>query len=166
MLKEVGAEINEDVLPGRDVSTAFCDVREFLGPDFEAPCSLQEQVVLRKNRNLFSSAEDNLVLRGVNLYGEKQWSLISDRYLPDRSVNVISQRYNKLSLMIYKANGIEIAEDGSLVEPLKMESVDDLDEEELKGIRKVPPPAVLNVHRWSMEEDLTLLRTVPKMGNM
>ena len=104
----------------------------------------------------------------MNLYGEKQWILIGDRYLPDRSVNIISQRYAKLSVMLYKAHGIQIDSEGMLLEPPKLESVDDIDEQKIKavGLKLVEPPAILNVHRWSLEEDLTLLKAVPIMGHM
>jgi hypothetical protein len=115
---------------------------------------------------LFTAGEDNLVLRGVNLYGEKQWTLIADRFLPERSVNIISQRYAKLTYMLFKANGIKIDKNGNLPIPPKTESVDDLDEGKLKYLQKVDPPAILNVHRWSMDEDLTLLRAVALMGSM
>jgi hypothetical protein len=101
-----------------------------------------------------------------NLYGEKQWLLIADRYLPDRSINIISQRYSKLSLMLYQAHGIKIDENGDLDVPPKVESVDKVDEAALATLKKVDPPAILNVHRWSIEEDLTLLRAVPVLGHM
>ena len=122
--------------------------------------------MLRRHRNLFTSGEDNLVLRGVNTYGEKQFTLISDRFLPDRSMNIISQRYNKLCVMLYKANGIAIDEEGRFEKPPKFESVDDVDESKAKTLKKVAPPAVLNVHRWSLEEDLTILKAVPIFGTM
>lgn len=122
--------------------------------------------ILRKNRNLFTAGEDNLVLRGVNLYGEKQWMLIADRFLPERSVNIISQRYAKLCYLLYKAHGIKIDKEGNLADPPKLESVDDLDEVEVGKLQRVQPPAILNVHRWSIEEDLTLLKAVALMGSM
>ena len=71
--------------------------------------------------------------------------------------------------MLYKAHGISIdARTGALVPPPKLESVDDIDDEQVKklGLVKVAPPAILNVHRWSLEEDLTLLKAVPIMGHM
>ena len=169
VFRAAGANINETCIPGtRDLSENFCDPKEYLGPTFEPPCTEEQQVFLRRNRNLFTSGEDNLVLRGVNLYGEKQWILIADRYLPDRSVNIISQRYSKLCVMLYKAHGIRIDNNGNLDEPPKLESVDDIDDARMKkeALVKVEPPAILNVHRWSLEEDLTLLKAVPIMGHM
>lgn len=108
------------------------------------------------------------VLRGVNLYGEKQWMLIADRYLPDRSINAISQRYSQLCVMLYKAHGISIDSKGKLVEPPKLESVDDIDEGQViaRNLKLVEPPDILNVHRWSIDEDITLLKAVPIMGHM
>ncbi|VEU40251.1 unnamed protein product [Pseudo-nitzschia multistriata] len=168
-LKDVGANVDEELLPGiMDLSENFSQLQEHLGDDFRPPCTPEQEQFLRKNRNLFTSGEDNLVLRGVNLYGEKQWILIGDRYLPDRSINIISQRYSKLCVMLYKAHGIYVDAKGNLVEPPKLESVDDIDETKVKaaGLKLVEPPAILNVHRWSMEEDLTILKAVPIMGHM
>jgi hypothetical protein len=157
----------ETWIPGvRDLSEHFCDPREVFGPDFSPPLTVDQLRDVRKNRNLFTSGEDNLVLRGVNLYGEKQWILIADRYLPDRSVNIISQRYSMLCLMLYRAHGIGIDPNGNLIQPPKLESVDDIDDAKVSKLKRVEPPAILNVHRWSLEEDLTLLKAVPLMGHM
>ena len=169
VLRQAGSHIDDSFVPGaRDLSENFCYGKEFFGEDFQPPCTEEQQMFLRKNRNLFTSGEDNLVLRGVNLYGEKQWILIADRYLPDRSINIISQRYSKLCVMLYKAGGIDIDSKGNLKEPPKLESVDDIDNEKVKelNLTKVTPPAILNVHRWSLEEDLSLLKAVPIMGHM
>jgi hypothetical protein len=169
VLRQAGAHIDESFVPGvKDLSDNFCTCTEFFGQDFHPPCTEEQELSLRRNRNLFTSGEDNLVLRGVNLYGEKQWILIADRYLPDRSVNIISQRYSKLCVMLYKAHGISIDRKGNLIEPPKLESVDDIDDTQVTklGLTKVEPPAILNVHRWSLEEDLTLLKAVPIMGHM
>jgi hypothetical protein len=169
VLREAGAHFEETLVPGeKEISDNFCDSREFFGDNFKAPCTEDQQIFLRKNRTLFTSGEDNLVLRGVNLYGEKQWILIADRYLPDRSVNIISQRYSKLCVMLYKANGIYIDAKGDLVPPPKHDSVDDINEAKVQelGLKAVDPPAILNVHRWSLDEDLTLLKAVPLMGHM
>ena len=161
------ASIDPDLIPGcRDISENFVDAKEIFDDDFTAPCNAIQESILRKNRNFFTAGEDNLVLRGVNLYGEKQWVLIADRFLPERSVNIISQRYAKLSYMLFKANGIRIDKNGNLPTLPKLESIDDLNEEQLDSLQKVQPPAILNVHRWSMEEDLTLLKAVAMMGSM
>ncbi len=161
------ASIDPNLIPGcRDLSENFVDAKEIFDHDFTASCTPAQESILRKNRNFFTAGEDNLVLRGVNLYGEKQWVLIADRFLPERSVNIISQRYSKLSYMLFKANGIKIDKNGNLPNPPKLESVDDLDKEQLSILPMVQPPAILNVHRWSMEEDLTLLKAVAMMGSM
>lgn len=169
VLRQAGAHVDDSYIPGsKDLSENFCEGKEFFGESFQPPCTEEQQMFLRRNRNLFTSGEDNLVLRGVNLYGEKQWILIADRYLPDRSVNIISQRYSKLCVMLYKAHGVNIDSKGNLKEPPKLESVDDIDNNKVKevGLKKVEPPAILNVHRWSLEEDLSLLKAVPIMGHM
>ena len=169
VLRQAGANFDSTFIPGeKDLSDNFCDCKEFFGDTFKVPCTEDQKMLLRRNRNLFTSGEDNLVLRGVNLYGEKQWILIADRYLPDRSVNIISQRYSKLCVMLYKANGVDIDSNGNLREPPKLESVDDIDNAKVDelGLKAVDPPAILNVHRWSLEEDLTLLKAVPLMGHM
>jgi len=170
VLKHCGAPIDPHLIPGaNDLSTNFCDIREYFGADFKPPCTPSQEMMLKRNRNLFTSGEDNLVLRGVNLYGEKQWMLIADRFLPERSVNIISQRYGTLCYMLYKSQGIKIGINGELVEAKKLSSVDDLDANgmaEIEKLKKVPPPAILNVHRWSMEEDFALLKAVPVLGSM
>jgi hypothetical protein len=169
VLRQAGAHIDESFVPGtKDLSENFCDCREFFGEAYNPPCTEEQEFSLRRNRNLFTSGEDNLVLRGVNLCGEKQWIIIADRYLPDRSANIICQRYSKLCVMLYKAHGIHIDGKGNLIEPPKLESVDDIDASQVEklGLTKVEPPAILNVHRWSLEEDLTMLKAVPIMGHM
>jgi Myb-like DNA-binding domain len=179
VLQNAGANVHEEMLPaGRDLAENFTSITETLGIDdndddnsYRPPITItpQQELALRKNRNLFTAAEDNLILRGVNLYGEKQWLLIADRYLPDRSVHAISQRYNQLCVMIYLANGVRLDRvHGTLPTPPKYDSVDDIDEQQFQALRlqKVPPPDILNVHRWSIEEDLALLKAVPIMGNM
>ena len=166
-MEEAGASYEEKLLPGtRDLSEYFSTPREFLGDDFNSPCNEDQQAALRRNRSVFTSGEDNLVLRGVNLYGEKQWRLIADRYLPARAGNTIAQRYSKLCLLLYLANGIRVDHTGNLQKPPKLESVDDIDNDKVAEIKRADPPSILNVHRWSLEEDLTLLRAVPLMGHM
>lgn len=167
ILQQAGAHIEVDLLPGsKDLSDNFSNPQEYLGEAFEKPCNEEQAIFLRKSRNLFTSGEDNLVLRGVNLYGEKQWTLITDRFLSDRSINTISQRYSKLCVMLYKAHGINIDTEGNLDQPPKLDSVEDIDDKKVARIPRATPPAILNVHRWSLEEDLTLLRAVPLMGHM
>jgi hypothetical protein len=80
--------------------------------------------------------------------------------------SIISQRYSKLCLMLYKANGIKIDESGNLGIPPRFENFEDIPRASLRTLRPVNPPTVFNVHRWSLEEDLTLLKAVPKMGHM
>jgi hypothetical protein len=169
VLRQASANIDENYLSGvLPLTENLSDVQEIFGADFEPPMTEEQEAYVRRTKSIFTSGEDNLVLRGVNLYGEKQWILIADRYLPDRSVNSISQRYSKLCLLLYKAHGIDIDQKGNLEKPPKLESVDDIDEEKVKALRltTVEPPAILNVHRWSLEEDLTLLKAVPLMGHM
>jgi hypothetical protein len=93
--------------------------------------------------------------------------LLSDRFLPEyRSINSISQRYSKLCVQIYKAHGIGIDSEGRLEKPPRCEGIDDVDPIKLASLQPVSAPATLNVHRWSLDEDLTLLRVVPVMGHM
>ncbi len=93
--------------------------------------------------------------------------LISDRFLPDRVVNAISQRYNRLCFLIYKAHGIRIDDEGKLGPiPVHEKGAETFDEEAISKIQRATPPTTMNVHRWTLEEDITLLRAVPLMGNM
>ena len=115
---------------------------------------------------MFTFGEDNLVLQGVNLYGEKQWILLADRLLPDRSVNIISHRYAKLCVMLYRANGVVIDDEGNIENPPKYDNIDDVNAAQALTLRRVEAPAVLNVHRWSLQEDITTLKAVPIYGTM
>jgi len=167
ILQEAGADVEDELIPGNgDLSTFFSAPQEYFGKFSPKPFDKAQNRRVRKLRALLTSGEDNLVLRGVNLYGEKQWLLIVERYLPDRSVNTISQRYAKLCVMLYRANGISIDSDGNLEKNPKLESVGDIDDAAVNLIKKADPPAILNVHRWSLEEDLILLKAVPLMGHM
>jgi hypothetical protein len=123
LIKHCGAAFDPDMIPGaRDLSTNFVDIREYLGQDFTPPCTQSQELLLKRNRNLFTSGEDNLVLRGVNLYGEKQWMLISDRFMPERSINSISQRHGTLCYMLYKSRGVEIDEYGESMDQIRSSS--------------------------------------------
>ena len=44
--------------------------------------------------------------------------------------------------------------------------LDPVDPKQLEYMSPVTPPDILNVHRWSFEEDLALLKAVPILGNM
>jgi hypothetical protein len=68
--------------------------------------------------------------------------------------------------MLYKANGVKIDASGNLEIPPRYETFDDIPSSVFKKLKPVAPPTVFNVHRWSLEEDLTLLKAVPKMGHM
>jgi hypothetical protein len=100
------------------------------------------------------------------LYGEKEWLLVSDRFLPDRTISQISQRYWRLCLLIYKSNGIYIDNKGNFLEPPRtINGPEDFDENKVRSIlRPVKKPDVIGLYRWSMEEDLCLLKAVPLMG--
>jgi hypothetical protein len=66
LLEQAGAEIEETAIPASlDVSTVLSDPTEFFGADFKGECTTSQNVALRRDRNQFTSAEDNLVLRGV-----------------------------------------------------------------------------------------------------
>ena len=66
LLRQAGTKYEESFIPGaRDVSELVCHAKEVFGDDFEPPTTIAQQVQLRKNRNVFTAAEDNLLLRGV-----------------------------------------------------------------------------------------------------
>ena len=96
-----GSDVDPACIPGRagsDAGELLTHAPEaFPGPTAQAapagttgrvgrPLTPAQVTALRRNRNLFTAGEDNLILRGVNLYGEKEWALVSDRFLPDRCV--------------------------------------------------------------------------------
>ena len=157
------AKVDTKLVPGgRDLSEVLTNPYEIL-KDFQPPCTEEQAIMLRRSKSTFTAGEDNLVLRGVNLYGEKQWMLISERFLPERTVNNISQRFSKLQYLLFKSQGVFIDDNGKLAQPPKLESIDDINEAALANLQPVEPPAILNVHRWSTDEDLLLLKLVPIM---
>ena len=170
LLKHARAEIDNEYVPGvskSDLGACLTHAPEaFDNPhQVDHPLTKKQEAELRRNRHAFTSGEDNLILRGVNLYGEKEWCLVSDRFLPDRVVNSISQRYNKLCFMIYRANGIAIDEKGKLPPIPTFPKGAIYDMTKVAQIRPTRAPTTMNVHRWSLEEDVAILKAVPVMGN-
>ena len=168
LLQHVGAEINQEyLLPPPDLGATLTHAPEvFDDPDkVTIPLTKKQEFELRKNRHSFTAGEDNLILRGVNLYGEKEWCLVSDRFLPDRVVNSISQRYNKLCFLIYKANGIEIDDKGNMLPIPDIIKGQPFDISKLHDVMSARAPTTMNVHRWTLEEDIAILKAVPVMGN-
>ena len=64
----------------------------------------------RINPHAFTSAEDALILRGRNLFGEREWYLVAGRFMPERlglsSSKAILQRHELLSCLIFEASGV------------------------------------------------------------
>jgi len=167
-LQHSRADIDINCLPddSSDLGQCLTHAPEaFVDPDkVDRPLTCEQTAELRKNRHCYTAGEDNLILRGVNLYGEKEWCLVSDRFLPDRVVNSISQRYNKLCFLIYRANGIKIDEQGKLVPIPTFSKGSSYDVLRSVNIRPARSPTTMNVHRWTLEEDVAILRAVPVMG--
>ena len=66
LLRHAGANYDESYIPEtRDLAQLVSDPKEVFGPNFQPPTNIPQQIQLRKNRNHFTAAEDNLVLRGV-----------------------------------------------------------------------------------------------------
>ena len=68
LLKHAGAEVNETLVPGRvDLSELFTHAPEaFTEPDkVGSILTKAQQKELRKNKNQYTTGEDNLILRGV-----------------------------------------------------------------------------------------------------
>jgi hypothetical protein len=65
VLKDAGANIEEQLLPGTtDLSESYSQLEEHfpnIVGNFKPPCTQEQESFLRKNRNLFTSGEDNLV---------------------------------------------------------------------------------------------------------
>jgi len=69
--------------------------------------------------------------------------------------------------LLYIAHGIFIDEEGNLETPPEHpEGVENFDEEAILKVKAVEEPYKYNVHRWSFDEDITILRLVPLMGRM
>lgn len=91
------------------------------------------------------------------MFGEKEWSSVSQRFLPDRPTTVISHRYAKLCVLMYKACGIYV---NDITGDLARDVCGDTDH-----LTPVNAPAKFNVNRWSFEEDIVLLKAVPILGH-
>ena len=80
----------------------------------------------------------------------------------------ISQRYWRLCLLIYKGQGIVIDDKGDLqLPPAHPGGSSDFDEELIaRTLKLVPKPIEFGLYRWSLEEDIMLLKAVPIMGRM
>jgi len=171
LLKHARAEISMEYLPGAQpdqLGRCLTHAPEaFDEPDkVYRPLTKKQEAELRRNRHTFTAGEDNLILRGVNLYGEKEWCLVSDRFLPDRVVNSIAQRYNKLCFLIYKANDIEINDKGKMGPIPTFPKGSAFDMTKVLKIKPARAPTTMNVHRWTLEEDIAILKAVPVMGNL
>jgi len=168
LLQHARADYDRNLIPGCiDLSQVLTYPSEIMGSDVGMPMNKEQQKLLRQNKLQFTAAEDNLLLRGVNLYGEKEWVFISDRFLPDRSVSVVAQRYWRLCLLIYRGHGVQIDPNGKLQEQNLPNGIDDLDERAVqRALKPVTKPTVYGLYRWTMEEDLLLLKAVPIMGRM
>ena len=170
LLDHSKADVDPDYVPGKfelyniltHAPEAFTDESKGQDPSkVKCPLTKIQKLELRKNRNQYTAAEDSLILRGVNLYGEKEWVLVSDRFLPDRQMNNIAQRYNRLTFLIHKANGVSIGEKGELAPMPKIGKSGIYDEERANEIKPATAPTTMNVHRWTLEEDLAILKAVP-----
>ena len=70
-------------------------------------------------------------------------------------------------MLIYKGHSIDIDRNGKLQERSTPNGVEDLDEKAIKAaLKPVQKPGVYGLYRWSMEEDLLLLKAVPLMGRL
>jgi hypothetical protein len=98
------------------------------------------------------------------LYGEKEWTAISHRFMPDRGINLISQRFGRLCVLLYEANGIHVSTEGNLDSPKAIHK-DVSDYSCISHINPAPAPAFMNVLRWSIDEDIAILKAVPILGH-
>ena len=83
--------------------------------------------------------------------------MISNRFLPNRKFVNVAQRYSKLCVLIYKANGVPIDDVGNILQ---------CDDDKFYSLQPLTAPLNFGLYRWSMEEDLVLLKSVPRMGKV
>jgi len=174
VLQHAGADYDESIIPGyRDLSKVLSNRSEVFDNQMmnvekkvQVDMKAEKEIQLRKCSGQFTAAEDNLLLRGVNLYGEKEWTQVSHRFLPDRSISTVANRYWRLCYFIYRANEVAIDERGNLATPPNyICGIADYDEKAIVDtLKPVKPPALYNIYRWSLEEDIAILKSVPLMG--
>jgi hypothetical protein len=92
VMQQAGAKIEEPMLPGvSDISLTLTDPKEVFGNEVSDFATDDQKLRLRKNRNQFTAAEDNLVLRGVVRPVDLICVLRSTRqiFLTNRAVNTV-----------------------------------------------------------------------------
>lgn len=106
------------------------------------------------------------------MYGEKQWAMLSDRFLPCRTFSEVAHRYSKMSVLIYIANGVHVDDEGKLADcPTDSNgnsvSCSEYDEDFINAnLKQVEEPEQYGLYRWTMEEDIMLLKAVPLLGKV
>jgi hypothetical protein len=95
--------------------------------------------------------------------------MISDRFLPDRAFSDVLHRYAKLCVLVYLTNGVRIDSDGNLeVCPIVIKDGSaEYDEDIINAnLKRVKEPRRFGLYRWTMEEDVMLLKAISLMGRM
>lgn len=115
---------------------------------------------------LHTRSEDNLIMRGRNIFGEKSWLDVVNRFFPGVGYKTIFHRHETLSCRILRGHGVnfnnaDLETSSTKVAPgvLANNSLDILNESRY-GLRLVAMPNNYELHRWSLEEDLMLMRAV------
>ena len=128
-----------------------------------------------KLEGYFTRSEDKLLMQGRNLFGEKEWGLVAQRFFLDTTTNPIYEvkrlynRHDELFYKILQSNNILLDSSGSPLiagaMPIALCPDGDLDfwfQRHARGLdmRPIKEPYLKGLHRWTIEEDVMLLRAV------
>lgn len=171
-LEKNGIRCNDILIPGVRAR------RELFTLPFtkdEADRIESENENIDKLEGYFTRSEDKLLMQGRNLFGEKEWGLVAQRFFLDTTTNPIYEvkrlynRHDELFYKILQSNNILLDSSGSPLiagaMPIALCPDGDLDfwfQRHARGLdmRPIKEPYLKGLHRWTIEEDVMLLRAV------
>lgn len=110
-----------------------------------------------------TQSEDNLILRGRNIFGEKSWDVVAARFFPDASIKTIARRHEALSYRIM-CNKNAIASNFDLEQAHAIGPGLSNNHHYLQPF--VRRPDNFNPQRWTLEEDLILMMAIANIANV
>jgi len=171
-LDKVGIRRNDILIPG------VLARKELFTLPFtkdEADRIESEKENIDKLEGYFTRSEDKLLMQGRNLFGEKEWGLVAQRFFQDTTTNPIYEvkrlynRHDELCYKLVQSNNILLDSSGSPLiagaMPIALCPDGDLDfwfQRHARGLEMHPikEPYLKGLHRWTIEEDVMLLRAV------
>ena len=131
-----------------------------------------------------TKSEDNLILRGRNLFGEKSWEEVSRRFFPPmQEIRSLYHRHDTLTCLIMERNGVDLITEPKYAprstksssnncgntnnvnntlkgkDSLNPTAASIFEETQLQyGLQRVRLPDTYGLSRWSIQEDVMLMK--------